>query len=249
MDELETQSAQQSSLSSSSDLLDAALASSPTSVKLQCCIDVAGTADTERLSLKDKRRRIEPPSTKKSSSMRSTTSSVTFHVDEKNQIKTEQIESQLSLTPEERQNMWWTKKENSRIYEKTKALIIHFRTEQTDYLTDFNQMFKECAGASSKRLRDYGFVDLHGRREARGLERQIHAILPKYRNKFVEYVLEVQAKIPKEVEPEVKSRMLCAKSLQLSRPSRALARINAYHDLNEVLKMIKDELKNSASTL
>lgn len=84
----------------------------------------------------------------------------------------------------------------------------------------------------------------------RGLECKIIPLLKDYRNFHAKSLLALQVQrrqsygqsSQKSFDQEVTLRLLRAQSLQTSRPSRALARIFAQSDANEVAAMIRNEL-------
>jgi hypothetical protein len=153
----------------------------------------------------------------------------------------------MILTHEDRRKLWWTQLEINDITEKARLVILHYRANREDYKSDFLHLFAHCA-RSSNRLSVEGFklADKRGRRSPRGLERYIN--LPQYRNKFVAAVLDVQSKIPSDMSPELRARLLRAKSSHLSKPSRNLARFLAHQDSVEVADHIREELHESSAT-
>jgi hypothetical protein len=159
----------------------------------------------------------------------------------------EYIEPNISLTDEEMEQMWWSRDELYDIYRKVRTMTIHFRKHHPDYTSDFGRLFATCAHSSGG-LREYAITDLPAQRAARGLERHIHEIIPKFRNQFMDCILIIQSNIPPGLDLKVQARLLCAKSCQLSKVSRNLARFLGHHDSVEVADMIREELGASSAT-
>ena len=131
-------------------------------------------------------------------------------------------------------------------------VILHYRSgNQEDYRVDFLSLFAQCARSSH--VEEYWSLADHrrGKRSSRGLERHINWIFPHYKNNYVEKVLDIQSKMPSDMIPELKARLLCARATQLSKPSRNLARFLAHQDAAmEVANQVREELlHDSLSTL
>jgi hypothetical protein len=174
---------------------------------------------------------------------------VTFEYDANNDdVYKEYIEPNICLTDEEMEQMWWSRQELYDIYRKVRTMTIHFRKHHPDYTSDFGRLFTACA-QSSGGLREYGIADLPAQRAARGLERHIHEIIPKFRNQFMDCILDIQSNMSPDLDLEVQARLLCAKSCQLSKVSRNLARFLGHHDSVEVADLIREELGASSATL
>mmetsp|Transcript_47661 Transcript_47661/g.116066 ORF Transcript_47661/g.116066 Transcript_47661/m.116066 type:complete len:515 (-) Transcript_47661:181-1725(-) len=100
----------------------------------------------------------------------------------------------------------------------------------------------------------------HRPRSLRGLECRTIPILKNYRTFHSQSVLAIQEQRRQHrsnesqnpsadkdaADPEVTARLIRAQSLRTSRPSRALARIFAQSDANEVAIMIRNELRRQA---
>lgn len=173
---------------------------------------------------------------------------VSFEYDANNDdVYKEYIEANMCLTDEEIEQMWWSRQELYDIYRKVRTMTIHFRRHHPDYTSDFCRLFATCA-ESSGGLREYVIADLPAQRAARGLERHIHAIIPKFRNQFMDCILDIQSNMPPGLDLEVQARLLCAKSCQLSKVSRNLARFLGHHDSVEVADLIREELGASSAT-
>jgi hypothetical protein len=170
---------------------------------------------------------------------------VSFEYDATNDdVYKEYIEPNIYLTDEEMEQMWWSRQELYDIYRKVRTVTAHFRKHHPDYISDFGRLFATCA-QSSGGLREFGIADLPAQRAARGLERHIHAIIPKFRNQFMDCILDIQSN--SGLDSEVQARLLCAKSCQLSKVSRNLARFLGHHDSVEVADLIREELGASSA--
>lgn len=173
---------------------------------------------------------------------------VTFEYDANNDdVYKEYIEPNIYLTEEEIEQMWWSRQELYDIYRKARTVTVNFRKHHPDYTSNFGRLFAACA-ESSGGLREFGIADLPAQRAARGLERHIHAIIPKFRHQFMDCILNIQSNIPPDLPLEVQARLLCAKSCQLSKVSRNLARFLGHHDSVEVADLIREELGASSVT-
>jgi hypothetical protein len=210
---------------------------SPTSVKLQCILDISAQEQILR-KLPDDDDGSENATTHARCGL-----SVRFDLDANNCVRSDFIEPDIWLTEEDIERLWWMKQEIFQVYEEARAVVTYYRNYRSDYLKDFIELFSMCA-KSPKSLRKSSFGDPESREAARGLERHIHDILPKYRNKFIATLLDIQDKIPSDMSPDLRDRILCAKSLQLSKPSRALATFIGQQDSSEVAALIREELEH-----
>jgi hypothetical protein len=173
---------------------------------------------------------------------------IRFEVDQEENIKEHYAESKMILTDEDQKNMWWSRCEVSDIKKKARKVILHYRINREDHRVDFLRLFAQCARSSH--LEEYALFDRRDKISSRGLERHINAILTRYRNKYVYTLLDIQSKMPSDLIPELKSKFLCAKATQLSKPSRNLARFLAHQDAVEVADQVREELlHDSISTL
>ena len=207
---------------------------SPTSVRLQCVIDVASQ---QQLIGK-----LSPEECEGSGRRRL---AVRFALASDNSIEADYIEPNISLTDDDRRSQWWTQQEVYEIYEKARSVVSYFREYRTDYMDDFSLLFSKCCKSPKSLRGSPQIVDPLCIRAARGLERHIHEVLPMYRTKFVSALLDIQSKMTPEMDPELRARILQVKSLQLSKPSRILARHLAEQDSKEVADLIREELESS----
>jgi hypothetical protein len=171
---------------------------------------------------------------------------VHFELDHKDTIQASIIESEIALTEEDRQKSWWSQREVGDISEKARKVILHYRKNREDYQVDFRHLFAECS-RSSQLLNEYSSDSGceqrgGGGRSARGLERHIHEILRQHRKNFIRTLLHIQSKMPSDMSLALRSKLLCAKSIHLSRPARNLAAAFARQDAVDVAELLQDEL-------
>jgi hypothetical protein len=126
-------------------------------------------------------------------------------------------------------------------------VIQHYRKNREDYQVDFRHLFAECS-RSSQLLNGFGSGSGVSReqrggggRSARGLERHIHAILRQHRKDFIRTLLHIQSKMPSDMSLALRSKLLCAKSIHLSRPARNLAGVLARQDAVEAAELLQDD--------
>jgi hypothetical protein len=164
-----------------------------------------------------------------------------------NEIYKEYYESHICLTYEEVGRMWWSRDELQIIDREVRVMSSSYRKHRSDYITEFDNLFSESAeSCSSRRLREFGLAHKPNQRPFRGLERLIHGTRSRHSRAYVISILKIQSKIPADIDPELYVKLLCAKSLQLSKPSRNLARFMAYQDYFEVAGIISEELLGSS---
>lgn len=168
---------------------------------------------------------------------------VAFALDKQGNPREEHIDAGYELTDDLESEIWWSKQELNEISEEARAVITAVRRnpESTSFTSDFIQLFTMCAEKKATRLRDHTLLDHQEWRTSRGLERHVHDVLPRYKRNFLQIMLDTQQRLPKEMEPEMQERLLSAKSCQLSKPSRHLARLVAHQDCLDVAEMILEE--------
>ena len=175
--------------------------------------------------------------------------SVSFEMDDEGKIKDHVAnDSVITLTDNEKQNLWWSAVETAIMAERLRLITLYYHKNKSEYKANFLHLFLRCS-RTPKITRAEGTeiiaVDRRGRRSARGLERHINEILSVYRNNYVKTILDIQSKMPSELSPEIRSRLLRATSSNLTKPSRNLARFLAYQDELEVGENILKELHDS----
>ena len=155
-------------------------------------------------------------------------------------------ESDLYLTPEEMTLVWWSNEEVRENYQSAKDFAADFRRDNLESLNQYNELFLLCSDKSSVDFKDLPSTQVAmavlAQRDVRGLERSIHPIISTHRAKYTKTFLILQSKVPKEMSLAAKERVLCARSMQISRPSRAMARLLGHGDRLEVAKLITQEL-------
>ena len=107
--------------------------------------------------------------------------------------------------------------------QRTKVVIDSYKDHET-YLREFLHVFTLCAQCQND-LETPPSVAGIAETSARGLEIQILAVLDRYRSKHVESVLLAQDKYSNVADLEKRRELLAARSIQCSRPGRALARV------------------------
>ena len=173
---------------------------------------------------------------------------VSFEQDRSNSedYNKENYESNLCLTDEEMGLMWWSRGELEMIYQEVRAMVSYYKKHPSDYTSEFERLFSKCAEFSGRQLRELGLVHKPNQRPFRGLERHIHHAIPTHSRGYVKSILKIQSKMPTEYNPRLRVKLLCAKSLQLSKASRNLARFMAYQDYSEVAGIVREELRGSS---
>jgi hypothetical protein len=155
----------------------------------------------------------------------------------------------VCLTDEEIGRMWWSRDELLMISRDVRAMASYYRKHPSDYTSEFELFFSKGAEFSNRRLWEVGLVHKTNQRPFRGLERLIHQTIPRRARCYVNSILKIQSKMTaKKINPELLAKLLCARSLQLSKPSRSLARVMAYQDYSEVAGIISEELGSSFAT-
>ena len=148
------------------------------------------------------------------------------------------------LSEDEAGQVWWSSNETFENYKRAKAEAASYRSMNQEYLDEFNQLFLLCGGDAEVHFRDIpstkcAKVALHHQRAVRGLERYIHPVISTQRLKFIRSFLTLQSRLPTAMSKDDKHRYLCARSMQWSRPSRAMARVVAHGDRLEVGELIR----------
>jgi hypothetical protein len=168
-----------------------------------------------------------------------------------NEVYKEYHETNLvCLTDEEMGRMWWSRDELRMISRDVRAMASYYRKHPSDYTSEFELFLSEGVESSDRRLWEFlGLVHMTNQRPFRGLERFIHPTIPRRTRCYVNSILKIQSKMTaKKINPKLLANLLCAKSLQLSKPSRKLARVMAYQDCSEVAGIISEELGSSFAT-
>jgi hypothetical protein len=151
-------------------------------------------------------------------------------------------QDRLSLTREDIADKWFSPIELRRIHQDARRAAADCREKHAidssrDTLDQlFNVVSQESSfikpGSSSHAKMYTPNQCLHG--VYRGLERQVYTSIRNHRRRYTQVILKVQSKlVPADIKPEMKARLLRARSLQLSKPSRMLAKLLAHGDVVE----------------
>ena len=154
-------------------------------------------------------------------------------------------EDRLSLTREDITDNWWCPSEVLRIHQDASRTAADYREKQaSDSSRELDQLFDAISQESSLiRCEDSAsqskiYIPDQCRQVCRGLERQVYASIRDYGRRYTKGILKVQSRLPADISPEMKARILRARSLQLSKPSRMLAKFLARGDTIEVREML-----------
>jgi hypothetical protein len=154
-------------------------------------------------------------------------------------------ENELYLTPEEMALVWWSNEEVRENYQSAKDFAADYRRDNLESLKQFNELFLLCSDKSSMDFKDLPSTKVAmavmAQRDSRGLERSIHPIISTHRAKYTKTFLILQSKVPPEMSRAAKERVLCARSMQITRPSRAMARLLGHGDGLDVTKLLTQE--------
>jgi hypothetical protein len=152
---------------------------------------------------------------------------------------------ELYLTPDEIALVWWSNEEVRENYQSAKDFAADFRRDNVESLNQFNELFLLCSDKSSVDFKDLPSTKVAravlAQRDTRGLERSIHPIISTHRAKYTKTFLILQSKVPRELSQAAKERVLCARSMQITRPSRALARLLGHGDGLDVSQLLTQD--------
>jgi hypothetical protein len=153
--------------------------------------------------------------------------------------------NELYLTPDEMALVWWSNEEVRENYQSAKDFAADFRRDNVESLNQFNELFLLCSDKSSVDFKDLPSTKVAravlAQRDTRGLERSIHPIISTHRAKYTKTFLILQSKVPRELSQAAKERVLCARSMQITRPSRALARLLGHGDGLDVSQLLTQD--------
>jgi hypothetical protein len=162
-------------------------------------------------------------------------------------IREEFIESNF-FAQEDMCALWSTKSELADTTQAATQVINEIKTRNPAYVQEVVRIFQECSRETNLQR----IVSSHlpillnpPSLELRGLERQVHQMLSKYRALHRHNVLEVQKnKLPTQSSDEIirHQRILRSTSMNTSRVSRALAIVWAHGDAMQVAHMVREEL-------
>jgi hypothetical protein len=140
------------------------------------------------------------------------------------------------LTEQEIKYCWWNRLEHYQSVEALKQEIRAFFREQEDSLKDMVQLVSTCNESSSDDLDDLAAATAMIPLNARGMESELLPMLKSSRKRHSESVLDCVNKIPSHLQPDLKDRMLSARSIQYSRTFKILARVQGEADALAVLE-------------
>jgi hypothetical protein len=155
-------------------------------------------------------------------------------------IVDEQQQDRLSLTREDIAATWLSPMELLQIHRDAIRTAAGYRAKHaSDSSQDIDQLFNVSQESSLIKSDSSQHLKLHDipdqcRQACRGLERQVYTSIRNHIRRHTKTILKVQFKIPADVNSEMKARLLRARSLQLSKPSRILAKFLAHGDVLEV---------------
>ncbi len=127
----------------------------------------------------------------------------------------------------DKESLWWSKNERNEITDFTRKLARGFKRQHADCVSHYLRVFEECSKAPSHSSSDFlETVTLGVPTEVRGLECGFVPSVKAYRKKHAQEVLDTQAHLLKGRLSEVMSRrVLSARAIRSSRPSRVMARL------------------------
>ena len=170
---------------------------------------------------------------------------VQFALDSNMEIQRYYQEATIYLTDDDLKIYWWSRRELCHIYRLAKKVAAEFKKEEAASLKDFKPVFKLCFESSSlRRILESSSSQIIVRQQegCRGIERFLHPILPSYRHMHGKTLLEIQLSLPANTTTEARERLLSAKSMQISKPSKTLAKLLAHGDSVESADLIRREV-------
>jgi hypothetical protein len=160
----------------------------------------------------------------------------------------EEDENRSSLTREEDiADNWLSPTELRHIRQDARQTAADYRENHaSDSSQDIDRLFNAVSQESSLITSDPSHSEIcyipdQCRQSCRGLESQVYTIIRNHGRRYTNGILKVQSKLPADINPEMKARLLRARSLQLSKPSRMLAKFLAYGDAVEVRELFVQE--------
>ena len=169
---------------------------------------------------------------------------VQFALDSNMEIQRHYQEATICLTDDDLKTYWWSRRELCHIYRHAKKVAAEFKEEEAASLKDFKPVFKLCFESSSlRRILESSCSQIIVRQQegCRGIERCLHPILSSYRHMHGKTLLEIQLSLPADTTTEAKERLLAVKSMQISKPSKTLAKLLAHGDSVESADLIRRE--------
>jgi hypothetical protein len=176
---------------------------------------------------------------------------VRFALDSNMEIQRHYQEATICLTNDDLKTSWWSRRELFNIYRAAKKVAADFKQEEAASLEGFKPVFKLCFESSSLRQileSSCSQILVRQREGCRGVERFLHPVLSSYRLMHRKTLLGIQSSLPADATPGAKERLLSAKSMQISKPSKTLAKLLAHGDSVESADMIRRELIEYSSS-
>jgi hypothetical protein len=155
-------------------------------------------------------------------------------------------DTRLSLTREDIADNWFSPMELRHIHQDASQTAAGYREKHASNSSqDIDQLFDGVSQQQSSLIKSDSccshskiYVPDQCRQVCRGLERQVYTSIRKHGRRYIKGILKVQSKLPADIKPEMKARLLRARSLQLSKPSRLLAKFLAHGDAVEVGELL-----------
>jgi hypothetical protein len=151
----------------------------------------------------------------------STTKCVNFNLRLNNEIEPDST----PLSDEEIQQSWWRSHEYRAAADLYSKEVQSFIENHEESVSDLLSIVSKCNQSSCDELNEQlGNSSLESSLP-RGSESDVVPVIKLLRFKHRQAVIEYVNKIPKHLKPALRERMLCARSIQFSRPHKMLARL------------------------
>lgn len=156
--------------------------------------------------------------------------------------------SDLFFSDLDKKSLWWTKGERASISEYTRKLARGFKKQESDRIVHYLHVFDECSKAPSHSTSNYiEKATLGVPVQVRGLECGFVPSIKAYRKQHSQEVLSTQEHLLKgKLSRAVCTKILAARALRSSRPSRVMARLMGEADAaNEVPEVPRPKVGES----
>jgi hypothetical protein len=139
------------------------------------------------------------------------------------------------------QNGWWTSRDTEQTCQEQRELVRAFQTAEPRAMSDYFHLLKLCLCESKEEDslltpphdNDVSLVLPIVTASMRGLEVDLAPTLKKIRRAYRREVLNCAAKVPENLNRDLRDRMLAARSATLSLPIRRLARVTGQADATD----------------
>jgi hypothetical protein len=151
-----------------------------------------------------------------------------------------------NISQEDIKPLWFSRSEIQQILREANQILINVKVGNNGYASETIRLFQECSKESNipKLIASNESALLSPPRDdLRGLERRMHTILSQFRTFHVRSLLKTQKKLKKLTKSELHQRLLRSTSKHTSRVSRAWAIVLAHGDSMQVIKIIREELR------